>query len=114
MPATEPESDHDTLASDGPLATLFSGPARTRIIETFVENRSRELNVSDIARESDTARSTVYRHLDQLEALGLIERVPTGTNERYTLDTDSDIAHFLYKLEGVTLKKLLKLDDRSE
>lgn len=106
-------STHDKnekgLAGKGPIATLFSGPARTRIIEAFVANKSRELNVSDVARESDTARSTVYRHLEDLEELGLI--IKTGAaNERYALNRDSDIADLLRKLEGVTLQRLLKIE----
>jgi Fic family protein len=95
------------LAEEGPIATLFSGPARTRIIEAFVANSNRELNVSDIARLSDTARSTVYRHIEELEELDIIEPVGEGT-KRYTLNHDDEIAEFLNKLEGVTLKRLLE------
>jgi len=101
------DEDGTHLAEEGPIATLFSGPARTRIIEAFVANASRELNVSDIARLSDTARSTVYRHIEELEKLEIIEPVGEGT-KRYTLNRDDEIAEFLYKLEGVTLKRLLE------
>jgi Fic family protein len=100
-------SDSSNLAEEGPIATLFSGPARTRIIEAFVANSDRELNVSDIARLSDTARSTVYRHIEELEKLEIIEPVGEGT-KRYTLNRDDEIAEFLHKLEGVTLKRLLE------
>lgn len=101
------EPDETNLVEGGPLSTLFSGPARTRIIEAFVSNSERELNVSDIARLSDTARSTVYRHIEELEKLEIIKPVGEGT-KRYTLDTDDEIADFLNKLEGVTLKRLLE------
>lgn len=107
--STRDETDRG-LADKGPIATLFSGPARTRIIEAFVANKSRELNVSDIARESDTARSTVYRHLEELEELGLIVKMGSG-NERYALNRDSDIAELLWQLEGVALQKLLEQND---
>lgn len=107
--ATNQTRDDTTgnLAEEGPIATLFNGPARTRIIEAFVANSSRELNVSDIARLSDTARSTVYRHIEELEELEIIKPVGEGT-KRYTLNTGDEIAEFLNKLEGVTLKRLLE------
>lgn len=103
------DTDGQNLAEEGPIATLFSGPARTRIIEAFVANADRELNVSDIARLSDTARSTVYRHIEELEELDIIKPVGEGT-KRYTLNQDDEIAEFLNKLEGVTLKRLLEKD----
>lgn len=110
---TQPD-DVGCLADRGPLITLFSGPARVKIIEAFVAERGRDLSVSDVARLSDTARSTVYRHLDDLEELGVIE--PTretgeGHSTRYQLNEDSQIAELLYKLEGVTLQRLLELDE---
>jgi len=108
MAANTTVSEEDsTLAEEGPIATLFGSPARTKIIESFVANASRELNVSDIARLSDTARSTVYRHIDTLETLDIIEPVGDGT-KRYTLNSDDEIAALLRKLEGTTLKRLLE------
>ena len=104
---SEREADDRSLAEEGPLATLFSGPARTRIIEAFVANASRELNVSDVARRSDTARSTVYRHIEELERLELIEPGGEGT-KRYTLNSDDEIAALLRQLEGTVLKRLLE------
>jgi DNA-binding transcriptional ArsR family regulator len=102
------------LAEQGPIRTLFSGPARTQIIEAFVANKSRELNVSDIARLSDTARSSVYRHLEELEELDIIEAVDAGGRTRYTLNEDSEIATRLWELEGLTLKKLLENDEKTD
>ena len=106
----EASSDHDR----GPLISLFSGPARTKIIEAFVSERGRDLAISDIARLSDVARSSVYRHIDELEELGVIEKTRTmgdGHSKRYQLNDDSEIAELLYKLEGVTLRRLLEIDE---
>lgn len=103
------ETNHE-VDNVGPLATLFSSQARTRIIEAFVAHRGRELNVSDVARESDTSRSTVYRHIDKLEELGVVQKVTMGGSDRYTLNRDNDVANLLYKLEGVTLQHLLDID----
>jgi DNA-binding transcriptional ArsR family regulator len=101
------------LAGEGSLATLFSGPARTRIIEAFVANKDRELNVSDVARLSDTARSTVYRHIENLEQLGIIKEIEVD-GDRYTLDSDDELATKLRELEGIALKRLLEVEQESE
>ena len=113
MATSTSEVDRE-LAEEGPIATLFSGPARTRIIEAFVANKSRDLNVSDVARLSDTARSTVYRHIEDLQELGVVEAVGTGRSERYTLNSDSDLAELLWKVEGVALQQLLEIEQDEE
>lgn len=107
MSVTETKED-TTPAEEGAISVLFGGPARTRIIEAFVANESRELNVSDISRLSDTARSSVYRHIEELEEIGIIEHFEdTG---RYTLASDDELAQLLRKVEGITLKRLLKIE----
>lgn len=113
MPLTVDDANSDEYVGGGPLAELFESPARVRIIGAFVAERGRDLSVSDVARLADVARSTVYRHLDELERLGVIEHsrdVQAGHSSMYQLNEDSDIAELLYKLEGVTLKRLLELD----
>lgn len=114
MSQTHDTADPDGATDRGPLITLFNGPARTKIIEAFVAERGRDLSVSDVARLSDTARSSVYRHLEELEELGIIEETRStsdGHSTRYQLDEDSEMAEYLYKLDGVTLQRLLDLDD---
>lgn len=108
----------DQIADEGggegqPLSVLFGSPARVRIIEAFVAERGRDLSVSDVARLSDVARSTVYRHLEDLEELGVIAHMrdtQAGHSARYQLNDDSEISELLFKLEGVTLRRLLELD----
>lgn len=101
------------MIEDSPLVSLFKAPARVHILQAFVAEKGRDLTVSDVARLSDTARSTVYRHLDELQDLGVIEHTRDGQDGHspmYQLNEDSEIAEYLYKLEGVTLRKLLELD----
>jgi len=116
-PAHETEGGGSELNARSPLITLLSSPARVKIIEAFVQERGRDLSVSDIARLADTARSTVYQHLDDLEELGVVEFARStgdGHSKRYQLNEDSQIAELLYKLEGVTLRRLLELDGELE
>lgn len=62
----------------GPLNRLFATDARTRIVEAFVAERGRDLTVSDVARLADVARSTVHRHIEDLETLGVVEHARDG------------------------------------
>ncbi|GAA0524727.1 Sugar-specific transcriptional regulator TrmB [Halorubrum aquaticum] len=107
-------TQRETLAGEGALPTLFKSEARATIIEAFVTNRNRELNVSDIARLSDTSRTTVYEQLERLTELGIVEEVEVGGTTRYTLNNDDELANTLYKLQGLTLHRLFELDDDVE
>ncbi len=103
----------DQRVGGGPLSALFESPARVRIIGAFVAERGRDLGVSGVARLADVVRSTVYRHLDDLERLGIVEHsrdVQAGHSSMYQLDEDSDIAELLYQLEGITLERLLEVE----
>lgn len=104
-------------ADDAPLIHLFGSPARIRILSAFVAEQGRDLSTSDVARLAGVARSTVYDHLDDLLELGVIEHtrdVQAGHSPMYQLNEDSEIVEYLYKLEGVTLKRLLELDGELE
>lgn len=97
----------------GPLERLLGPPARTRIVEAFVAERGRDLTVSDVARLADVARSTVYRHIEDLETLGVVEHARDGRDghsPRYQLNDDSEVATLLYRLEGATLRRLLEVE----
>lgn len=92
----------EAAVEDMPLLGLLGESARVRIIQAFVANRERELNVSEVAREAGIARSTVYDHLDDLLALGVLEE----RGKRYTL-AETDLAQGLYEAEGLTLQRQL-------
>lgn len=104
---SETANKNEAFADDTPLLNLFGDSARTRILAAAVGNRQRELNVSELAREAGVARPTVYDHIDELEAIGAIER----RGKRYTL-ADSDLGELLYKTEGTALQNLLEAEDK--
>lgn len=98
----------EAFADGTPLVKLFGDGARVRIISVLVDERSRDLNVSEIARQAGIARSTVYDHLDGLMDLGVISYTrTTGPSDRYQL-ADNEMGEFLYKLDGVTLRQLIE------
>ena len=105
----------ESFADDAPLMALFGSLARTRILSVLVAERGRDLSKSEIARQAGVARSTVYDHMDDLLALGVVEHTRDtqgGYSPRYQLHEDDEVAEILYELEGLTLRKLLALDGR--
>lgn len=99
----------ESFADEAPLMALFGQPARTRLISVFVDEGEYDLNVSELADQAGVARSTVYDHLDDLEALGVVEQTrETGNSTRYQLHQESELAALLEQLEGVTLRTLLE------
>lgn len=114
--AADPDLDTEAYADDAPMMALFGLPARTRILSVFVAERGRDLSKSEIARQAGVARSTVYGHLDDLQALGVVEHTRDtgdGYSPRYQLSEDDEIARTLYELEGLTLRRLLAIDGRA-
>ena len=106
------ESVGEAYAEDTPLTHLFGTPARTKIIAALSSEKGRDLNTSDIARLAGVARSTVYDHLGDLEALGVVEQTRTiGDSPMYEIDTTSELVEHIVAIEGLALERLLELDE---
>lgn len=104
----------EVYAEGTPLVELFGTPARAKLLSVFVDERRRDLTVSEVARQAGVARSTVYDHLDDFVDLGIVEETrETGPSTRYQLDMDSDIAQRLYELDGLVLQALLERETNS-
>lgn len=54
---------------------------------------------------------TVIRTLENLD---IIEELDGGGLTRYTLNEDSEIATRLWELKGLTLRRLLEIDDETD
>lgn len=105
---TMSETTADEAYADGtPLVELFGDGARARILSVFVGERTRDLTVSEIARQAGVARSTVYDHLDDFLELNVVEFTrETGPSKRYQLNTDHPLGTLLYQLDGVALRQI--------
>lgn len=114
MPQVTQDGGVGDLAESGALPTLFKSQERAKIIEAFVTNKSRKLNVSDVARLSDTSRTTVYEQLARLTELGIVDEVDYGASTFYTLNEDDELAETLFKLQGITLRRLYELDEETD
>ena len=113
--ASDIAHDDEAFAEDTPLTHLFGTPAKTKMLAVFVDEREFDLSVTEIANGAGLARSTVYDHLDDFLALGVIrETRQTGSGSRYQIDEDSDIAARLYELDGLVLQRLLELEGTDE
>jgi len=109
MAATE--SRTEPYAEGTPLVVLFGTPARTKIVAALLGEGGRDCNTSDIARLAGVARSTVYDHIDDLEALGIVERTRTvGPSQMYRIDRNNEIVRHIEAIEGLTLRRLYELD----
>lgn len=96
--------------SDGtPLVELFGDSGKARLLSLFVDERNRDMNVSEIARQAGVSRNTVYDNIDDLVEIGAVEPRDTKQGMRYTL-SDSQLGELLYKLDGVALQNLLEND----
>lgn len=103
----ENESVPEAFADETPLVVLLGQSARVKIIGVLVDERERDLSISEIARQAGIARSTVYAHLDELVELGVAEHTrESGASKRYQL-ADTGIAQRLYELDGLVLKRRL-------
>ena len=104
-----PGSDGTEAFADGaPLVQLFGGGARARILAVLVDERQRDLSISEIARQAGVARKTVYDHIDELIDLGAVEVArETKQSKRYTLAATA-VGEKLYELEGVTLQQIVQ------
>lgn len=102
--------DPDSYGDEAPLTHLLGDSARVRVIGAFVAEKGNDINISEVARLAGIARSTVYNHIGPLERIGVIEHtrdLGDGYSSLYQLNEDSHLAEMLFKLEGVTLQKLI-------
>jgi len=94
-----------------PIKMEVSKQKRTPAIEDVLSSRGRikiikvlakeiELNISEIARQSQLNHSTACRHLDYLESVGIIQKKVFGRIKIYR-----------FKLENVKVKGLKSLFD---
>jgi DNA-binding transcriptional ArsR family regulator len=65
-----------------------------------------EFTKTELADRAGVSRQSVHSHLDLLLALGVLERVPETSPERYRADRDSDVLELLHRLEGAVNDRL--------
>lgn len=100
----------EAYADDTPLLELFGDTARTRIISALLGN-DMDLSASELARQAGIARPTLYDHLEDLEALGVLQvSRETAQGKRYQL-AEGELGEQLERTEGIALRNLLEAED---
>lgn len=88
---------------------------KTRILLAALTEPDRDYNVTDLARLADTDRATIYRHLDPLLELELLERTRTvGNAPMYQINHDSDAAAAFARFEWELIRALGEREERDE
>jgi DNA-binding transcriptional ArsR family regulator len=91
--------DRPEYTDDAALTTLFGDSPKTKILAVLLK-QGRDANVSSIAEIGGMSRSSVYRHIDTLIDLGVVEKTrEVGGSPLYQIDRDSDVAEKLAQLE---------------
>lgn len=92
--------DSEVYAEGTALTELFGDGPKVKILAAFLAEPDFDHNVTDIARLSGVTRKTVYKHLDDLLELGVVEKTrETGGSPRYKLDKENEAAKLVGQLE---------------
>jgi hypothetical protein len=79
-----PQVDEHAMALAAKLALTSSHRVAHNIIEYLIKNHDTTVSVNDIAKYANTPRSTIYRYLDILQAIGIItDTANPRLEERY-------------------------------
>lgn len=88
------------------LGVLGDHP-KTRVLLALLTNPDRDYNMTDIARLSDTDRSTVHRHMDDLLEYGVVKKTRKAGNAwMYQINRDNDAAKAFAKFEWEAIQAL--------
>lgn len=80
-----------------PLMHLLASPARKKLVEYFLDEADdRPKSKSEIARETDSSRTTVIKHIDDLVRFGLV-RTEGEERLRYAPAVESNTYQLLQK-----------------
>jgi predicted ArsR family transcriptional regulator len=92
-----PGTQHEIYAEGHALTELFGESAKTKTIAALLSEV--DVNVTDIADLAGLHRTTVYDHIDDLEALGVVEQIRTVSGSPlYQINRDSDVAEDIAQL----------------
>ncbi len=95
--------------------SLFSklGKSHMRVIQYLVKIRGLDFTISDVARNTNMTRVTLYKIWEDLEELGIIEETrKIGVARLYKLNEKNGITKALINLHRALLVKLIDEEDQ--
>jgi DNA-binding MarR family transcriptional regulator len=88
---------------ESPLLKMFESPSRVKILHALFHAPSEQLSVSELENKTGVHRSTIYRNIDQLVGLGVVNQVQNEEPQTYyTLNYESPISAGLKTIEKAT------------
>ena len=96
----ETTSQNGSYAEGSVLTLLLGNNPKVKILASLLSENDHDINATDIARLAGVSRSTVYRHLDDLQELGVVVHTrDVGGSPMYRINRDSQVAEDLAQLE---------------
>lgn len=116
MPGIINEDTNSNSYSEGTVLTdVLGNHGKVKILAALLSEPQHDLNISDIARMAGVDRGTVYEHIDELRAYGVVEQTRTaGNSKMFQINTDSPAAKAIGKLEYELLNELAEKEERGE
>lgn len=100
MSEVETQESGEAYAEGTVLTKLFGGHARTKITAAALSEPDQDLNVTELAELSGVTRKTVYEHIDEIVALGVLEETrEVAGSKMYQVNRENDIAEKVAELE---------------
>lgn len=95
--------------TDAPVFTALADPTRRKLLLTLVEDSPR--TATQLAEEYPITRQGILKHLDILEAAGLVTVQQKGREKRYTptLEPLSELEHWIQNISARWDERLLRL-----
>lgn len=96
---TDQTDDSEPFAEQTALTDLFGDHPKTKILAVLIAE-SRDINITRLADQAGSSRSTIYDHIDDLRQLGVVEQTrEVGGSPLYQLNKDSPVAKKIAQLE---------------
>ena len=93
----EQESAYGDTAA---FTKLFGNHPRTKILIAFLGDPKHDLNAEQIAESAGLSTSTVYKHIDHLEELGVVSKSrKVSGSQMYRLETNDPLVEHLGQLQ---------------
>lgn len=99
MASSETEAGAASFADQTALTSLLGDHPKVKILAVLL-SEGRDINVSQIAEQAGMSRSTVYKHMDDLRDLGVVEKTrEIRGSPLYQMNRESETAKKLGQLE---------------
>lgn len=102
-PSTDAEPDGAPYAEQTAITRVLGDHPKVKIL-SVLSSQGRDISVSQIAEQSGMSRSTVYNHIDDLQAVNVVVQTrKVGGSPLYQLNRDDEAAEKFAQLEWAVI-----------